>query len=374
VLLGDDAAHWLTRHPLEQGDYWRGFLTNDPSALVTNLSARTGIVVSGDEAFPLTVTEEPAGNAYPCSLLAQYVSYPLAELGLVKSPWQRWGARAGLNALQLALLAGEVDCTVQCNSWLLSTNLTPAALPRSIGEVTGRLLRRFPNHAILVKNIHDRENSGLPRLFQDAGYDLITSRQIYFFDGRDPRFLQKDTVKRDRKFLKEQTDYRVVEHEEFTGADVARVTDLYRQLYLDKHSRLNPQYTKRFVAGAIQKRWLELRGLRNKSGILDGVFGCFRLGETTSTPFIGYDTSLPRERGLYRLLVSLLLQRVAEERRLLNYSSGAGDFKRRRGGEPVIEFNAVYTRHLAPQRRAVFHLLRELANRVGRRFLEANEI
>lgn len=372
--MGEDAAHWLTRQPMEQGSYWRGFLTNEPPALVANINAQTGLVVAGDTAFPLTVTAESGGNAYPSSLLAQYVSYPLAELGLVKSPWQRWGARAGLNALQLALLAGEVDRTAQWNSWLLSTNLTAANLPPAVAEITGQLVARFPTHAILLKNVHGREHPELPRLLEAAGYDLITSRQIYFFDGREARFLQKDTVKRDRKFLKEQKAYRIVEHEEFTGGDVVRVTGLYRQLYLDKHSRLNPQYTKRFVAGAIQKRWLELRGLRNEAGSLDGVLGCFRLGDTTSTPFIGYDTTLPRDSGLYRLLVTMLLQRVAEEKLLLNYSSGAGDFKRRRGGEPVIEFNAVYTRHLPPRRRAAFRLLRELANRVGRGFLEANQI
>ncbi|HVY71025.1 MAG TPA: GNAT family N-acetyltransferase, partial [Verrucomicrobiae bacterium] len=95
---------------------------------------------------------------------------------------------------------------------------------------------------------------------------------------------------------------------------------------------------------------------------------------TTSVPFIGYDTSLPQELGLYRVLVTMLLQRTAEEKLLLNYSSGAGDFKRRRGGEPVIEFNAIYTRHLPARRRAMFAALRELSNRVGRRFLEKNEI
>jgi hypothetical protein len=236
------------------------------------------------------------------------------------------------------------------------------------------LVEQFPNHAILLKNVNDREYPGLPVALERAGYDLMVSRQVYFFDGRAPGFLQKSTVKRDRKFLKEQKDYRVMEHAEFRASDVPRVANLYSQLYLEKHSRLNPQYTERFVAGAIRERWLELRGLRHSSGRIDAVMGCFRLGGTTSTPFIGYDTRLPQEAGLYRILVSVLLERVAEEKLLLNYSSGAGDFKRRRGGEPVMEYNAVCVRHLPARRRAVFALLRELSNRFGRRFLEENKI
>jgi hypothetical protein len=74
------------------------------------------------------------------------------------------------------------------------------------------------------------------------------------------------------------------------------------------------------------------------------------------------------------MLVALLLKDVADERLLLNYSSGAGDFKRRRGGEPVLEWNAIFTRHLDPSRRAGFLGLRELANRVGKPFLESRKI
>ena len=57
------------------------------------------------------------------------------------------------------------------------------------------------------------------------------------------------------------------------------------------------------------------------------------------------------------LLVAMLLKRVAEEGTLLNYSSGAGDFKRRRGGEGCLEFNALYTGHLPFSRRLTFSLL-----------------
>ncbi len=374
VLFGAPGVPSLIGHTPDNAAYWRGFLEQRSTALVANLSVRAGIITHESMAYPISVCDRSEGNAYPSSLEAQYVSYPLAELGLVSPYWLRAAARVGLHALGLAMRVGQMDRVAQWNSWLLSTNLTPESLPSAIESVTERMLQLFPTHALLLKNVTARERPELPRLLQEAGYELITSRQVYFFDGRTAPYLQKETVKRERKLLQDLGDYQPMEHADFTSADTPRVAELYRLLYLEKHSQLNPQYTERFVAGAIRERWLEFRGLRHASGRVDAVMGCFRMGGTTSTPFIGYDTSLPPKPGLYRILVAMLLQRVAEEKLLLNYSSGAGEFKRRRGGEPVIEFNAVYTRHLPPWRRAGFRTLGEFSNRFGRRFLEANQI
>jgi hypothetical protein len=81
-----------------------------------------------------------------------------------------------------------------------------------------------------------------------------------------------------------------------------------------------------------------------------------------------------REPGFYRLLVAMLLKRVAEEGTLLNYSSGAGDFKRRRGGEGCLEFNAVYTRHLPIEQRLPFLLLDRCAGYFGSRFFSGTTV
>ncbi len=374
VGFGSEAARWLDGLGTELSRYWRNFLVRASTDLAANLRTRPGVARFADAWFPVTVNQRPEDNAYPCSLTTQYVAYPLGELNLVPTRRQRALARLGLHGLQWILALAQADRVVQWNSWLLSTNLVPAGLPPAVGPITRALCRAFPTHAVLLKNLNLAQHAELLRLLVEQGYVLITSRQVYLFDGRTGAFRQRNTVKRDRKFLVEQPHYASVEHHGFSEADLPRVLELYRLLYLDKHSRLNPQYTDAFVSAAWRERWLELRGLRHPSGRLDGVFGCFRMGDVTSTPFIGYDTALPQETGLYRMLVAMLLERVAEEKLLLNYSSGAGDFKRRRGGQASIEFNALYSRHLPAPRRAAFALLGTLANRLGRRFLEENQV
>ncbi|MFM8879783.1 MAG: GNAT family N-acetyltransferase, partial [Verrucomicrobiota bacterium] len=55
---------------------------------------------------------------------------------------------------------------------------------------------------------------------------------------------------------------------------------------------------------------------------------------------------------------------------LLNYSSGAGDFKRRRGSIPTVEYNAVYDRHLPGNRRMAFRTAAALLNHIARPWLK----
>ena len=186
--------------------------------------------------------------------------------------------------------------------------------------------------------------------------------------------MKRSDVKKDLKALDSLTDYRPVSHQMITVEDAPRITELYKMLYLEKHSRLNPIYTQKFVEHALSDGWLDFYGLRHISGRLDGVFGCFKRGVLASTPFIGYDTARTSCRGFYRLLVAMLLRVTAENRWLLNYSSGAGEFKRRRGAVASWEWNALYVRHLPPQRRWPYRLLQLLMNSAGRRFLEANGV
>jgi hypothetical protein len=82
-------------------------------------------------------------------------------------------------------------------------------------------------------------------------------------------------------------------------------------------------------------------------------------------PFFGYDTRLPQELGLYRLLSLKTLLEGEERGLLVHASAGVGPFKRLRGGVATIEYNAVYDRHLQAARRLPWTLLKLLADGVA---------
>lgn len=374
VAFGDEALQWLRQERSVDLAYWGMFLEETPELLAPNLKCRVGLVKCGRRLWPVSVHEVGGEPSYPCSLITQYVRYPLAELGLINSRWGRFGAWCALHGLGALLRLGAADRVIQWSSGLLSTNLHREGLLEDAPAITAALAEAFPDHAILIKNIHGFDSPMLPNGLKSLGYNLITSRQIYFFDGEKADYLLRSDVKKDLKSIRSLEGYSIVSHENFTLDDIPRITELYSKLYLDKHSRLNPQYSETFVARAWKERLLEFKGLRNSSGRIDAVYACYRSGPVTSTPFIGYDTDLTVKTGFYRLLVAILLQDVAEAKILLNYSSGAGEFKRRRGGEPAIEWNALYSRHLSVGRRMTYAILAWLLNHFGRRFLENHKV
>ncbi len=253
VAFGEEALRRLAESSADQAGYWALFVKERPVALAANFHTDAAVLRLNGRLWSLSINDGRGECSYPCSLLTQYVRYPLSELSLVSSGPLRAVARLGLAMLGAALRLGRVDRTVQWSSSLLSTDLHDTDLAAAAEAVTQSLRGRFPDRAILLRNIHAFEDPELPGRLESCGYELITSRQIYFFNGKTGCFGVRSDVKRDWKALRSLKEYTVVEHSQFTSSDVPRILELYRMLYLEKHSSLNPQYTERFVAG----RWRE---------------------------------------------------------------------------------------------------------------------
>ena len=352
--------------------YWRR-VVGEAFRPASNLGGRAGWIVHGTFGCPITVHDRGGNPSYPVSLMTQYLDYPRAELDRLPSGAMRLSARLGLATLEWILRAARADRIVQWNSWMFSTNPIPVGLQASAGHITHTLSRAFPDHAVVLRNVDARGAPGLAEQLAKQGHRLVTARIVHYFDARDRGLTPTSTLRRDAKELGRVEGFRWVGPADIEPSDARRITELYRMLYLEKHSRLNPQYDEPFVRAAIRDHWLEFHGLRDRTGRLAGVLGFFTLDDRlTTVPFIGYDTSLPAESGLYRRLFLGLHAEVDRRRQLLNYSSGAGEFKRRRGSVPTVEYNAIYDRHLPPPRRRAFRIAAVLLNRIARPWLETS--
>jgi hypothetical protein len=234
--------------------------------------------------------------------------------------------------------------------------------------------QRFPGHAILFRSLNRRTNQSLLESLQHLGYLLAPSRQVYFYDGRQPDYLQRHNTKIDLKRLDKPRGYTHLRHDQFTPEQDSRVRELYDLLYLRKYSEHNPQFTERLIALWRESRLLTFFGLQNSSGQLDGVVGTFAMHGVVTAPLVGYDTARPQAHGLYRMLMAQVLRLAADEKLLLNLSAGAAGFKRLRGGEPEMEYSAIYCRHLPLRQRAVWKSLALLLQRVGGRLLQRYEL
>ena len=187
---------------------------------------------------------------------------------------------------------------------------------------------------------------------------------MYIYECPRRTWLPHSNAKHDLRLLR-HSRYRVERGDDFAAADFDRAAELYAMLYLHKYSQHNPAFTAEFLRLCHRSGVMRFLGLRNPSGVLDGVLGMFCLDGTITAPVVGYDTALDRRLGLYRMLMTLVFETAVQENLDINLSSGAASFKRLRGGRPYIEYSAIYDRHLPAARRLVLGALAAPVNGIG---------
>ncbi|WP_099521199.1 GNAT family N-acetyltransferase [Paenibacillus sp. BIHB 4019] len=345
-------------------DYMLPLMQNGVKLFIRNVRTELRLLQAGQAWLPLTVNEQEYDNSYVCSPYGTYVKYAEEELYLLENPLLRFLCGSLLKAIAPLLRWAQIDRNVHVNNWLLSTNLYTEISSYELEGATQTLTASYPKHAIIYRSLNRRTNEKLLAQLLQQGYVLVPSRQVYFFNGADPLYLKKKNTKWDRKLLA-QSGYRIVPHAELGEPDYERIAELYDLLYVGKYSALNPQFTAEYIRHCHQKGLLEMTGLRDEKGVLQGVMGCFIHGEVISVPLVGYNTALPQHNGLYRILMHLAMQAAADRGQLLHLSSGAANFKRIRGAEAEMEYSAVYIRHLSAGRRAVWSGLSKLLLAAG---------
>lgn len=343
-------------------------------AMVDNLETAIEALATSLGDVPVTRNEGRANTCYVCCPSVAYIDYALSELRHFEGNAGLSLALHGLVTLARPVIAATgIDRHLQLNNWLLATN---PALPLGGPELetlTRKLVASHPRHAVIWRSLNEYSDTEQIARATACGYDLFPARQIYLFDCRTTEPAVHRDEKRDRVLLA-KGDYEVVEPDQILPSDHARMAELYAMLYLDKYTRLNPQYSAAFIAEAQRSGMMLFQGLRSPEGRLDGMVAFFDLGGVMTAPMVGYDTSMPQQLGLYRRLMAIGMQRARQRRMLFNMSGGAASFKRNRGAIPAIEYAAVHTRHLPAGQRAACWIVRTILERVGPALLRRFEL
>lgn len=378
------ALHFGTDIPwphTPDGDYARRYLTpflrDGSQAQMANVDTRMGVLRLDDLTLPVTINDMAYANSYVCAPYNHYVDYAREELSTLHDPVAETALNAALHAVGLGLRLAEINRVVHVNNWLLSTNLYPALSRHQIRAITDMLVTRFPHHAIVWRSVNTVQGPALWDAFRDVGYGWVASRQLYYQWPNDAGFYnhaQRKIQRREAKLLAE-SPYEVLGPDDIEAAMIPRLKQLYDQLYLEKYSRHNPQFTLAFLETARVDRTLGLRALRHReTGAIDGVAGYFERNGTLTTPLFGYDLAVPQEAGLYRILTQLMVDEAKDHGWLLNMSSGAAGFKRSRGARPNLEASMVWDQHLPGHRRAAWALLAGLVNGVAAPLMVKNKV
>lgn len=352
------------------GDYAFRYLfpivSQGANFFIDNTLTEVCILAIDDIVLPITINNGEYENSYVCSPYTHYVSYAKVELTTLKNPILELILKAVLNLLGVILRCCRINQVVQVNNWLLSTNLYSEITQEQIERISSFLIHRFPRHTIVFRSINTISTDKIQAALVKNGYRMVTGRQIYIFPKNALKNLKsrsKSIVKKDLHLL-ETNGYRWYNEQSITENDLPRILELYNQLYLDKYSMHNPQFNLDFIKLAWNQKLLQLFVLK-KEGRIDGVVGFFCRNGVMTTPFFGYDLSVPQKIGIYRMLSAKLILEAEQRGLLLHQSSGAAEFKRCRGAVPCLEYNAVYTKHMPFRNKLGWRLVEYLANKIG---------
>jgi hypothetical protein len=284
-------------------------------------------------AITRTMTPRCGDMAYITSLRSHWFDYAADELG----PDSLKGVIVRL-AGQVAGLMG-IDRLSLIGNEPISTVLRTPAQNQVLLQTAETEHTDYPDHWIGIRNLLPSRHSDLIQSLIAQDYVMVPTRVVYLFDASHVPLRPASHLVRDRKLLKKSG----LKDEVVKGldeADIKRVTKLYHDVYLNKHSRLNANYRPQFFSDMLASGAMECLVLRDDSAIIRSFAMLRRIGSDLIAPAVGHDIDQP-EAGHYRQLFAALSNYVDQHKLRLNYSSGAGDYKRKRGGIGELEMTAI---------------------------------
>ncbi|MBN8658606.1 MAG: GNAT family N-acetyltransferase [Anaerolineae bacterium] len=348
----------------DDGEYARQYLvpmmSDDPQKYIRNVhNTQLMAVKVGETIIPITVTDFHPQNTYTVSPYSHYVSYGgLEEVKHLNNKLVEIAVKALMIPVSAFFKYTELDKVVFVNNYLLSTNLYPSVDSDQLSAVSEALIKWFPDRVIVFRSVDQKKNPHIYQTLAGLGYDLVLSRQVWYMDP--VAALKTRQCKEDVRVLK-KAGYEVVSGKDLSDDELHRAVELYNLLYLEKYSYYNPQFTFEFLKLAREQDVLTMYGLK-KDGRLNAIMGFFVRNGAMTQPLFGYDTTLPLDEGLYRLLTLVTLQEGVKRGLLVHASGGVGKFKKVRGGESVTEYNAVYTKHLPKRRQLPWKLIGKISD------------
>lgn len=346
------------------GDYARNYLLpmmkRDPQVYIKNVhKTQLMLVKVNDVIIPITVSDFHPDNTYTVSPYSHYVSYGgFEEVKHLNNPPVEALIKFVMNPVAWYFKQAELDKVVYVNNYLLSTNLYPSVNSEQVSAVSEALVKWFPDRVIVFRSVDQRKNPHIYQALESNGYDMVLSRQVWYMDPEEATHTRQ--YKEDVRVLRKH-GYEVIDGKLLSDDELVRALHLYNLLYLEKYSYYNPQFTFEFMKLARDQEILHLRALK-RDGQLNAVMGFFIRNRTMTQPLFGYDTSLPQEEGLYRLLTLITLQEGLQRNLLVHASGGVGKFKKVRGGKSVTEYNAVFAKHLPAWRQRPWKLIKLISS------------
>lgn len=342
-------------------DYFLPLIKEGTKKYISNVETEVNLLRIDDEIIPLTINEKEYTNAYVASIYAHYISYLADELRILKSRLIYLLGAPLIYFVGFFFKLLKINKVVCVNNWLISTNLHKNISKEKLSAMHDGILSKYHKHAVIYRSLNEFTNKDIMNSLEALDYIKIPSRQVFILDRhKELNRREREHLRCDSKMIsKNDLKIKDANSEEFAP----RFVELYKSLYLDKYSKLNPMYNLDYFKLAARDKFYNLKLIMYKDEI-KAFYGYFNKNGVMTTPLFGYETSLAKEVGLYRTLSYLLYEESIKINLTFHESSGVGDFKINRGAEKYIEYSYVYIKHLPFYRRLPYLFLSKLLNKI----------
>lgn len=332
--------------------YVEHFQSRASHSLIKNVESEMSLIKLADREFPVSVNHGEYQGSYVSLPHSVYVLYAREELDLIDIGWMENPAKLTIAAADYLLKAIRINHIVQINNWLLSTNLHGDWNGEGIVKLRKQLTARFPDHYLGIRSIDNWSNPKLIQSLRSDGWILIPSRQIWVTDDMEKDWYCRNNVKNDRRALR-KSGLKVRQANSLKKSEAERIAALYKMLYIDKYSKLNPEYTAQWIQLSLDSGLLKFRLACNADGQIMAAAGFSIRNGIATNPVLAYDTKRPQSEGLYRIACYLFGDYARQNKLRVNGSAGAAHFKSLRGARSEIEYIAFHADHLHPSKQLV---------------------
>ncbi|NGX61270.1 MAG: hypothetical protein K940chlam9_00753 [Chlamydiae bacterium] len=338
----------------EEGEFAKKYLTplieRGTEKFIENAKTDLRILAFDDQVIPITINETDYDNSYLIS--SYFVAASAKEKAETLSPLPRMVARL-LAALYGKLLKKvKINKVVILNNWLLTTNPYTQLTQTQMEGITHFLRMLFPDHYFMFRSINTYKENQVFEALSHANYRMIPCRHVYLYDPTLTPKLSSSTIRKQKKDYNriKSRNYEVKSLSSPTDEQIERLLTLYAMVYYDKYTKYSPSYTPEYLRHLQMSQLLEVKVLM-KGDQIYGVNGFLQKSGYLLVSFFGYDTTVPQEEGLYRMLSGIILEEIEKRKLLSHQGSGAPQFKKWRGYLEEIEYVAIYDKHLPLHRR-----------------------
>lgn len=353
---------------------WMEMMETGTSRLIANVETEVRCLAIANKWFlPVTINNTEWDNSYVVSPYNAFVPYAREELNAkVKNPFIVAVLTFIIKLLGAYLRYTEVNKVIHVNNFVLSTNPYNSWKGEYLDELKSFLTREYPGHLIIFRSLNELQHTELLNEMRNACFINIVSRQVYLYKPDYKKWKGHKNNDHDRRIIRKQGLIHINHHE--MKPYLPEALELYNLLYLRKYSKHNPQFTLAYFIESYERGLIHFEGYKDGGGKLKAFCGLFVYGNTITSPLVGYQTTDPQKSGLYIHAIQLIFSYLFESGLLLNLSSGAANFKRLRGGEPHIEYSAIYSSHLPGKTRRMVRLLYLVSNKIGKPLLVKYEL